>query len=151
MFVEDWKGYIKNKRDSYKKMKPISCPAFDNEKIYFNRYGFDHIVYKDGIPRPQGEVVKRFKLLEYVPNILGKVQTLSSGEKRTRGNSTAYFWAIQHKVGNLISVRFIIRRLNNGHLHFFSIMLELHRTSQRRFCEILAINYSVESNLLRFP
>lgn len=121
---EDWREYLKKEREKYKKIGPIKCPAFNNEEIYFNRYGFDHTVYKDGIPRPMDEVVKRFGLLPYVPNILKNLKSVDNEEKRTKDKSTAYFWTIKHQIHSNLRIRIIVRRLKGGMLHFFSIMKE---------------------------
>ena len=105
-------------------MLSIKCPAFSNENVHFNRYGFDHIVFKDGIPRPQEEVIERFKFLPYVPSLLKKITGVDNEEKRIKNQSIAYFWTIKHSISNRLHLRIIIRRLNDGRLHFFSVMKE---------------------------
>ncbi len=111
-------------RIKYRNIGPIKCPAFNNEEIYFNRYGFDHIVYKAGIPRPIDEVANRFSLLTYVPNILKNLGSVDSEEKRIKSRSIGYFWTIKYSLHSGLRVRIIIRRLNDGQLHFYSIMDE---------------------------
>ncbi len=124
MHVESWKLYIENEKEKYKKMGYAECPAFLNERVYFNNYGFHHILFKNGIPRPQDEIVKRFYLLKYVPNLLKVTKYIDKEEKRIKNKSVAYFWTIKNKLGP-IRIRIILRRLGvEGKLHFFSVMEE---------------------------
>ncbi len=120
MSPEDWKKYIKNEKEKYKKLICVKCPAFGNEEVYFNNYGFDHIISKGRIPRPKEEVMDRFKLLPYAPNIIKNTKSVDNEERRTRGKSVAYFWTIKSDS----NIRIILRRLNNGTIHFYSIMNE---------------------------
>jgi hypothetical protein len=121
---EDWKKYLHDEEEKYKRMGSIKCPAFNNEEIYFNDYGLNHLMYKGRFPRSREEVMKRFHVLSYLPNILRKIKSVDYEEKREKERSTAYFWTIKYKLHNDLKLRIIIRRLNNGTLHFFSIMKE---------------------------
>lgn len=124
MNVEDWWKYIENEKDKYKKIGNIKCPAFSNEEVYFNHHGLNHLMYKDGILRPRKDILDRFSLLIFVPNIIKKIKSVEGEERRIKENSQAYFWTIKHKVHHNLSIRIILRRLNNGVLHFFSVMRE---------------------------
>ena len=121
---EDWNKYLVNEENKYKKLGNVKCPAFLNEEIYFNDYGLNHILYKDRIPRPRGEVIIRFNLLIYVPSILRKTKTVDNEEKSFKKQSTAYFWTVKHRINDNLCIRIILRRLNNETIHFFSIMKE---------------------------
>lgn len=124
MEQKDWEKYIQDRKRDYKKLGYIECPVFNNEKVYFNRYGLKHLMYKGRVPRQRDEVVKRFYLLPYVVAGLKSARNVISEEKRMKGNSHAYFWTLQHMVNNK-TIRIILRRLgDNGSLHFFSIMSE---------------------------
>jgi hypothetical protein len=124
MISENWDEYLKNEEINYKKLGYVECPIFSHERVYFNDYGLNHLMYKDRIPRTKEEVRKRFGLLPYVSNILKNIKSVDSEEKSIRNQSIAYFWTIKHKVHDNLRVRIILRRLNNGTLHFFSIMKE---------------------------
>lgn len=124
MISENWREYLINERKKYKKLTHIKCPAFNDEEVHFNRYGFDHIVFKEGIPRPQVEVRERFGLLLFLPNILKDLKHVDGEEKRIKNQSIAYFWTIKYRLNNRLNIRIILRRLNNGTIHFFSIMKE---------------------------
>ncbi len=121
---QDWKEYLKNEEIKYKKLGNIKCPAFNNEEIYFNYHGLRHIIYKGGKVRTKEEIIKRFSLVPYISNILRKIKSVDSEEKRVKEESIAYFWTIKYRVRGQLQVRIIIRRLNDGQLHFFSIMRE---------------------------
>lgn len=122
--IENWKDFIKNEKEKYKKLGHIVCPAFNYEEVLFNHYGFDHILFKNGIPRPKYIVKERFGLLLYVSNIIKNIKKIESEEKRVRDKLHAYFWTIKSSI-NGKKVRIIIRRLgDNGLLHFFSVMNE---------------------------
>lgn len=82
------------------------------------------MVYKGRIPRDLNEIERRYNLLLYVPKIIKKTRLIDNEEKRLKNKSIAYFWTIKHKVSYTLSIRIILRRLNNGVLHFFSVMSE---------------------------
>lgn len=123
MSPEDWKEYINNEEEKYKKLGYIECPAFDGKKVYFNSHGLDHLIYKGRVPRSRDEVIKRFSLLPFACNILKNARNIYSEEKRVKEKSYAYFWTIKDNAGSR-KIRIILRRLNNGTIHFFSIMQE---------------------------
>ncbi len=121
---KNWKEYLKEEEEKYKKLRFIKCPAFNDEEVHFNYYGLRHLIYKGEKLRTKDEIIKRFNLLPFTPNILKIIKTADHEEKRVRENSNAYFWTIKHQIHSGLRVRIIIRRLNSGTLHFFSIMKE---------------------------
>lgn len=123
MVDKNWWKYIKEQKERYKKLGQVECPAFSSEEIYFNYYGLNHLMYKDGVLRSRNEIIERFKYLIYVPKILKETKNVFNEEKRIKDTSIAYFWTIKSNISNT-GIRIIIRRLNNGTLHFFSIMDE---------------------------
>lgn len=117
------KDFIKLAKEEYKKIGYVECPAFSGEKVYFNHYGLNHLMFKGRIPRPMDQVTERFNLLIYVKNIIKNTKTIYNEEKRTKDQSEAYFWTIKYSLRTM-NIRIILRRLNNGTIHFFSIMKE---------------------------
>lgn len=67
MIDKNWWKYIKEQKEFYKKLGQVQCPAFDNEEIYFNYHGLNHLMYKDGVLRSRNEIIVRFKYLIYAP------------------------------------------------------------------------------------
>ncbi len=123
MFSLEHKLFIQKAKEDYKKIGYIECPAFGGEKVYFNHYGFQHIQFKGRTPRSVGQVIHRFNLLFKYYKILKNSKYVESEEKLVENGSTVYFWTIRSRVG-YINIRIILRRLNNGTIHFFSIMTE---------------------------
>jgi hypothetical protein len=62
-------------------------------------------------------------LLKYVEYIIRRSATASERRENCIDGHIAYFWALHRYVDN-IPIRVIIRKLNNGRMHFFSIMDE---------------------------
>jgi hypothetical protein len=124
MEEKNWREYLKNEEIKYNRLGRIKCSAFGGEEIYFNHYGLHHLIYKGDKVRTKDEIIKRFSLILFAPNIIKKIKSVDKEEKRTKGKTHAYFWTIKHKVHHNLWIRIIIRRLNNGTLHFFSIMKE---------------------------
>lgn len=81
-------------------------------------------MYKNGILRTKKEIIERFGLIIHIPNILKKIKSTNFEEKRIKGDSSAYFWTIKYRLHSDLRIRIILRRLNNGKLHFFSVMRE---------------------------
>ena len=124
MVQKEWWKYIEIEKIRYKKLGNIKCPAFYDEEVYFNYYGLNHLMYKNGILRTKKEIIERFGLIIHIPNILKKIKNTDFEEKRIKGNSLAYFWTIKYRLHSDLRIRIILRRLNNGKLHFFSVMRE---------------------------
>jgi hypothetical protein len=70
MLNENHKLFIQNQKVEYRKLGFAECPAFNNEKIYFNNYGFQHIIRKGKKLREISEQIKRFNILKYAPIII---------------------------------------------------------------------------------
>jgi hypothetical protein len=117
---EDWGQYIKQKHTEYKKIGQIDCPAFPNEKVHFNKYGFNHLVWKGKNPRTKEEQQERLDLLPFVINVISNGKNISEYRKIIRGNSKVCFWAIKERGGEIV-LRVVLRKKNDGLLHFFSI------------------------------
>jgi hypothetical protein len=98
----------------------VTCPAFGNEKIYFTQAGFNHLLRKGRIPRKHNEQIRRLTLVYHAPTLLAVSTTASSYERTYLRDSSADFWSF---VGTRkeISITIVIRQLNGGQKHFFSI------------------------------
>jgi|SRR3989344_6254241 len=107
----------------YYRIKAIRCPAFNNEFIYFNKYGFHHLLYKGRVPRTNSEINERFSLLNLSIKIIKRSTLFSNYRESHIGKSKAYFWAIRGSENGKM-LRIIIRKKNNGKIHFFSLMKE---------------------------
>ena len=121
MVEENWREFIKRKRLEYKNIGHIECPALGNEKIYFNKYGWDHLMRKNGKLRPIYQQFRRMRLLPYVISIVSDAKTSASHSVSEEDGCPCHFWAFEEII-NLKSVRVVIRKIGNGRTHFFSVM-----------------------------
>lgn len=123
---------IKTKK-LYSKIGRIPSPALSNEYVAFTSVGFTHLVRKGRNPRPQSEQIKRFSLLVFAEQIIKNPQaviiyrttetkywTNRHGEK-VLITSTGHFWTFVEKTDGY-TIKIVIRQLNSGQKHFFSIM-----------------------------
>ncbi len=116
---EDFKKF----RNEYQKIGHLPCPAFNSENIYFNKHGLIHLFIKGRFPRKSGDIVRRIRIFPNVKVILNNENKITEYRTTRRGLSTAHFWTIKSKINNRI-IKVIIRQLNNGRKHFFSVMDE---------------------------
>jgi hypothetical protein len=98
----------------------VKCPAFGNEKIYFTQAGFNHLLRKGRKLREKNDQIRRLTLVFHAPTILAVSTIVSSYERTYLRDSSADFWSF---VGTRkeISITVVIRQLNGGRKHFFSI------------------------------
>lgn len=111
-----WDKRIKAK-DFYTKINKIKCPAFQNELIHFNSYGFTHLIRKNGVLRTIDDQLRRFSLLRYVLIVITDSGVTPSYHKE----GLVEFWEFK-KVLQRKTIKVIVRRLPNGTRHFFSVM-----------------------------
>ena len=119
---EKHKEFIKKSYKNYKKIGFVECPAFCNEKIYFNKVGFNHLLWKGKKLRKPEEQVRRISLIPKATEIIGSSIVYLHYRKDIKllGNglvSNANFWSLSSK-----GVRVTIRQTNNGRKCFLSVM-----------------------------
>jgi len=107
----------------YKSIGFLICPAIRDEKVYFQNAGFKHLIYKEKRFRPIADQMRRFKALYYVKEILLGAGVPSEYREEKGNSSTARFWAFG-KIINGRYIHIILRKINNGPLHFFSVRSE---------------------------
>lgn len=118
---EHYKSKIDEYHQLYKNYKPVICPVLNNEEIVFNRYGFNHLIRKGTKLRPQDEVMQRFKLLPLASKIISsEISSLEYREEKRNGEIIKY-WGLILEIKKQ-KVKVVIRRINNGVKHFYSIM-----------------------------
>ena len=124
MFEGNWEQFIQNLKEVYKKIGHITCPIFKNENIYFNHYGLSHLMYKDRKKRPPGDIQRRIILLSQALDILKQATEIHHHDVKVKEKSIAYFWEIRQHIireGKKRIIRIVLRRLNQGTIHFFSV------------------------------
>lgn len=126
---ENWKKYIKNEKEKYKKIGYIECPAFKNEKIYFTNKGFNHLIRKNRKFRDLNEQIRRLELFSHVLNILktsNKFNTYRITKKvlvidSIINVSTAHFWSFKKKIGDRYII-VVVCQINFEPKIFMSVM-----------------------------
>ena len=114
--------FIRKSYVEYKKLGHVECPAFGGEKIYFNKYGFNHLIRKGEDLRPIVEQVKRIKLIPNATMILSKSIKIQQYRCDIVDGYPAFFWSF-NEIINSTNIRVIVRQLgSNGRKHFYSIM-----------------------------
>lgn len=120
---EKWSEYIKKAKEDYKKIGYVECPALDNAPVYFNKYGWNHLMRKGKNMRDPSDQMNRIKIIPYAVIIIRNIRKLSEYRNNISFDSFAHFWSLRMKV-NKSWLRVVIRQMNNGNKHFFSIMYE---------------------------
>ncbi len=104
----------------YRNIGVLQCPVFPYEKIYFQNAGFKHLIYKEKKFRPISDQIRRFKSLIHIRETLLNATSFSEYREEKEKLTTAYFWAFEKRINNRI-IHIIIRKIDKGPLHFFSI------------------------------
>ncbi len=117
MQLEYYKRLKQETKILYSSIGSISCPVLNNEKIFFTKAGFNHLIRKGRIPRPIQDQIRRFHLLREVIDILKDENV----EIFVCQGDTAVFWELSKLQDNRI-IKVVIRKLNNTEKHFFSVM-----------------------------
>ena len=117
---EKWNQYIKKSKEDYRKIGHVVCPALDNAPIYFNKYGWNHLLRKGRKFRDVKQLIWRLGLMNNVHKILSDSKYISAKRTTNTRGSIYVFWKINRKInGRVINV--IVRKKNDGKHHFFSI------------------------------
>lgn len=121
MSPEDFRAFLSNAKQDYKKIGYIECPAFGGEKVYFTSAGFIHLIRKDKILRPMKEQIRRLSLMKMVNDIVANNQKFSEHTLLNNKKPPAQFWSLVID-NNDLYVKVVIRQIGNGNKHFFSVM-----------------------------
>lgn len=106
---------IRKYKEEYYSIGTIICPVLNNEKIYFNNHGFNHLIRKMGVKRFSWDTKRRFKILKYAKIIIEDI-TVQFEYKKDKYE----FWALAQMTDRK-KIKVILRRVNNGRIHFYSI------------------------------
>jgi hypothetical protein len=104
-------------KERYYSLGEIFCVSL-KEKVYFNNYGFNHLIRRRGLKRPYYESVKRLNLLVYVRRVI-----TSESVKVNYRKSKYKFWSLSKSIDGK-SIKIVLRKKQNGKLHFYSIFEE---------------------------
>jgi hypothetical protein len=124
MLNEGYKVLIKKAKEIYKGIKCIECPALNNEKIFFNRKGFQHLLYKKGDRRNKSDQINRLILIQDVVDIVRESQKYNE----LRDNGDIKFWSLV-SIKNGMCITVVICQKGTGVKYFLSVMAKKHKTS----------------------
>lgn len=119
-------------KDFYKKIGIVLSPALGNQFVSFNNIGFNHLIRKLSL-RSRNEQKKRFLLLPKVEFIIKNPKAvvvyrreekkilIKIKEARTLKESVVHYWTFVYFTGSK-RIKVVIRQVNNGSKHFYSVM-----------------------------
>ena len=128
-------GYLACKKWAkkfYKKIGTILSPALDNKYISFNNTGFNHLIRKISL-RSRNEQKRRFLLLPKAESIIKNPKSviiyrkeekkifIKKRELKMLKESVIHYWTFVHFTDSR-RIKVVIRQVNNGVKHFYSIM-----------------------------
>jgi hypothetical protein len=100
----------------------ISCPALNGKRVYFNRRGFQHLIRKGRMYRSLFEITRRCKLIPLAVQTVKTAEKIFYQETIFSEKTNATFWTLKKTyVSPNVTVFVIIRKLNDGKIHFFSV------------------------------
>jgi len=112
--------FLNEARAFYKKLTHVRCPVLKNEIVHFDDAGFRHLIVKtNGKKRPIADRIRRFKLLKFVVPIIINATEFENRTIQTR-EASIDFWAFQQREVD-IQITVIVRQVNNGRKHFYSV------------------------------
>ena len=116
---------IKNKmhhkiKEFYSSIKSLYCKEI-NSYVYFNNSGLAHLHRKGGALRSKQDQKRRFELFrKYIKSISHDRYNITT-RNSPKGNSACVFIALEKKFDTR-RIKIILRQINKGKIHFFSIM-----------------------------
>jgi hypothetical protein len=113
------RGFLKQCKHEYYSIGLIVCAAQGSEKIYFDNAGFNHLLRKGRKFRSIQDQKRRFGLLKRATRIIRASKMLSYREVKT-DNRIVEYWALC-EITKRKKVTVIMRRVNNGRTHFYSV------------------------------
>lgn len=117
------RNFIKLFYKKYKNFEPVLCP-YINDKVYFTKSGFKHLLWKSGVPRSSYVIRERLKIVHIAPEILSKSGTLQ--EYEDEGKEFLCFIAIVQEK----KYKVVITKSGEGIYRFVSIIPNI-RTGKR--------------------
>jgi hypothetical protein len=106
--------------------RPLIYSPFFKAKVFLSPEGFQHLCVSAHGERDRDEQIRRFILLPLGLRILETATTLRSYQRRlgSKGRKTIQWWSfVEHFRKQGITVGVVIRKVGNGKLHFWSVML----------------------------
>jgi hypothetical protein len=126
---------VKNEaREIYNKIGRVWSPTL-NDHVSFESTGFRHLMWKGGERRPYTQQVRRLSLIVSATEIISNPKSRVIKREEARYSpikrdgvevvikKQVRFWAFHAKIESK-KIRVIVRQINNGNKHFFSVFEE---------------------------
>ena len=106
----------------FQKNQKIDCPAFTGDTVILNAKGINHLIYKGNRSRREkSRIETNIRLLPRAIEILKKSTFWQEESHYIREKTLYKFWAFEAVV-NKRRVKVIIRQVNKGKKHFWSVI-----------------------------
>jgi hypothetical protein len=119
MFSREYERELDKYKTFYKTIRSIRCPYFNNEEVFFNKKGFNHLIRKSGDRRFHKDQKRRLVLLKYCREIL-RGNYIEVEFRVNQRNKTGYFWCFKARIES-VATKLIVRQIGSGTKHFFDI------------------------------
>jgi hypothetical protein len=112
-------------KEFYKTFNPCFCPTL-GEKVHFNSYGLQHLLYdrRKHAPRSKDERIYRLELLQYVQEVIH--HSPEATELVKSDNPRIVTWSLIHILyavpHSKIRLKVIVFRRGSGRIYFLSVM-----------------------------
>ena len=136
-------AYKKWAKKFYKKIGAVLSPALDNQYVSFNNTGFNHLIRKLSL-RSRNEQKRRFLLLPRAESIIKNPKAIIVYRKEEKKilikrkeikilkESIIHYWTFVYFTDSR-RIKVVIRQVNNGSKHFYSIMDKKVEKQKTRF------------------
>ena len=107
-------------KEFYSNIKSLYCKEI-NSYVHFNHSGLMHLHRKGGSLRSKSDQKRRFDLFRKHIRTISHEHYNISTRTSSRKNSLCVFIALEKSVETK-RIKIILRKINDGDIHFFSIM-----------------------------
>lgn len=122
------KEFVAKYRSSYRRIKPIRSPAI-KETVYFNMYGFKHLIFKGKHRRESKALFNRLVLIPLIAPVIhncDEAQEIRIRKEIINGKKVRVtYHALDAHVGrDSVRVRVITRKVGKKGKHYFHSVMK---------------------------
>ena len=107
-------------KNFYRSIGSVRCLYFNNEQVFFNRKGFNHLLRRGRDERSYFDQINRLNLLKYCKIILSAKHNDVEYRIIRRRNTVAQFWGFKAHFEKS-EIKLVVRQIDRREKHFFSI------------------------------
>lgn len=126
-------NYIKNYQRIYKQFQPVFSPAI-GEPVYFNQYGFKHLIFKGRHRRSNKIIYERLRLVPLITLVIQQCdEEIELRIRREYINGKPIkvtYYALESKLGvGGARVRVVTRKVGKNGKHYFQSVMQYKQKS----------------------